>query len=75
MSEMNEFFAQLAEILEVDAVSPDDILDNFEAWDSLGVLSVIAMLGERYGITVFASDLAKVKTIGELQSFVTSKGG
>lgn len=30
---MNDFYAKLANILEVDTVTPTDILTEFEEWD------------------------------------------
>ena len=38
---MESVYAKLAEILEVDEVKPDDVLKNFDNWDSLTVLVVL----------------------------------
>ena len=70
---MEELYAKLADILEVDDVTPNDILRDFEAWDSLGVLSVIAMLDKSFGISMTALELRDIKTPGELAQIVASR--
>jgi len=70
---MDNFLEKLAEILEVDEVKPDDILRDFEAWDSLSVLSILAMLDSDYGVNLAATDLAGVKTGADLLALVESK--
>jgi hypothetical protein len=37
---MNKFLEQMAEIFEVDAVTPSDVLTYFDVWDSLTQLSI-----------------------------------
>ena len=45
---MEKIYDELAELLEVDLVKDDDVLDEFECWDSLTVLSIIALASESY---------------------------
>lgn len=69
-----EFIAeQLVEIFEVDEVSDIDVLRDFELWDSLSVISLIAVLDENFGINIEATDLAKVITVKDLYSFVEQR--
>jgi acyl carrier protein len=70
---MNDFFTKIAGILEVDAVTESDVLKAFPQWDSLSVLSVIAMLDADYQINLKAADFQQVKTVGELWALVQSK--
>ena len=70
---MNEFLKQVAGILEVDEVKETDELKAFPQWDSLSVLSVIAMLDASYGVNLRAADFGPVKTVGELWSLVQSR--
>ena len=70
-----QFYVDLAEQLEVDAVVPDDILTDFEAWDSLTVLGIVAMIDARYRVNVFARELAAISTVGELAQLVSAKLG
>lgn len=39
---MEKMKEQLAELLEVDEVKDSDVLEDFECWDSLTILSIIA---------------------------------
>jgi acyl carrier protein len=70
---MENFETGLAELLEVDAVNDSDILQDFEAWDSLTSLSIIAFIDENYGVSVSAKDLLDAKTIIGLKTLVLSK--
>ena len=70
---MNEFLSKLAEILEVDSVKETDDLKAFPQWDSLAVLSVIAMLDANYGVNLRAADLQATGTAASLWALVQSK--
>ncbi len=72
---LDQFYENLAEILDVESVGPDDVLRDFDAWDSLTALSVIAMCDSKYGVTLGSEDLASAKTAGELQAIVVAKSG
>lgn len=63
-----EFLAALEEMLEADAgsLSPDTALDSLDSWDSLAVISFIALVDEHFDHVVAGEDLAKAKTIGDL---------
>jgi acyl carrier protein len=70
---MENFETGLAELLEVDTVNDSDVLQDFEAWDSLTSLSIIAFIDENYGVSVSAKDLLDAKTINGLKTLVLSK--
>jgi acyl carrier protein len=72
---MNEFLKQIAGILEVPEVMEADDLKAFPQWDSLSVLSVIAMLDASYGVNLRAADFGPVKTASDLWNLVQSKKG
>ena len=63
---MDDIYSKLAQILEVERVNAADVLSEFEFWDSLTVLSVLAMLDSSYGINLTAADIRRMKTAGEL---------
>ena len=63
---MEKMKEQLAELLEVDEVKDSDVLEDFECWDSLTILSIIAWASENYGKTLLAKDIDKAKTVGGL---------
>ena len=60
----------MLEIFEVDSISPDGVLRDLELWDSLSVISLLAVLDETYGINIEATELVDVITVADLFSFV-----
>jgi len=70
---MNDFLAKIAAILEVDGVRETDELKAFAQWDSLSVLSVIAMLDASYGVNLRATDFGPIKSVGDLWTVVQSR--
>jgi acyl carrier protein len=67
---MDRFLEELAEALDVDSLAEKDVLADLAEWDSLGVLSVIAMVGAKYRVTLSAPDLVDVRTAGDLAKMV-----
>lgn len=63
-----EFLTALEEMLELDAgtLAPDATLDSLDTWDSLAVISFIALVDEHFDRVVAGEDLAKAKTIADL---------
>jgi acyl carrier protein len=70
---MNDFNSAIAEILEVDSVNLSDALGSFECWDSLTILSIIALADDKYKVTLSAAEINNSKTIGGLQELIKSK--
>jgi acyl carrier protein len=67
---MDEFKVKLADILEIDEVQDSDVLRDFPEWDSLTVLSVIAMLHQDYGVSLSATDIKNVVTVQSLYNLI-----
>lgn len=63
-----EFLAALEEMLELDSgtLVPDATLESLDSWDSLAVISFIALVDEHFDRVVAGEDLAKAKTIADL---------
>ena len=70
---MNDFLKEVAEILEVEGVNETDKLKEFSQWDSLAILSIIAMVETIYGVNLHADDIKRVKTAGDLWNLVQLK--
>jgi acyl carrier protein len=70
---MNELCERLVDILDVEEVKETDILADFPAWDSLSVLSTIAMLDSKYGVNVTAMDLKGVRTVADLWNLTQAR--
>lgn len=61
---------KLRDILETPEVKEMDVLRDFEMWDSLAGLSVIAMADTLYGVTLPAVELRKLITVGDLLNYL-----
>lgn len=72
--ENDRFYGPLAEILEVDKVEDENVLHEFEAWDSLTKLSIIALADSEYRLNISARDLDRTRTVGELKSYLEKNG-
>ena len=70
---MNEFLSKIASILEVEGVTETDELKAFPQWDSLAVLSVIAMLDADYSVNLKASEIGEAKSAGDLWRLVETR--
>jgi acyl carrier protein len=70
---MENFLNQMAELLEVDSVNPQDEFISFDAWDSLTSLSIIAMADDEYSVNISAQEILNAKTIIGLYQFIQSK--
>jgi acyl carrier protein len=70
---MTEFLKRLAGILEVESVSESDSLKDFSQWDSLAVLSVIAMLDADYGVNLRAADFDPIDSADDLWNMVQAR--
>lgn len=68
-----EFYQRLAEILDNEEVKPDDVLKQLDGWDSLAVLSVLALADSKYGASIKADEIRAVVTAADLASLVDSK--
>ena len=72
---METFLSSLADILDVDAVQPTDVLEDFSEWDSLSILSIIAMADSTYQVNLNAAHVKNVATAGELFQLIQKKQG
>jgi len=70
-----EFYQRLAEILDAEEVKPEDALKDFDGWDSLAVLSVLAMADSKYGVAIKAGEIRSAVTIADLANLVEAKQG
>ncbi|MBD8881902.1 MULTISPECIES: acyl carrier protein [Rhodanobacter] len=69
---MEEFLKEMADILDEETVKEDDRLDGFESWDSLAVLSVVAMADSRYRATFAAREIRGATTVGDLYRLLSA---
>ena len=55
--------------------SKTDFKNEIDEWDSLISLSIIAMIDEKYGITIKGEDINNSKTIEDLFILIKQKHG
>ncbi|ABY31195.1 acyl carrier protein [Methylorubrum extorquens] len=71
---MSGFYEELAEILEVEPnqVTADLRLES-TSWDSLAVVSTIALIDEQYDKAVNATALAACETVGDIERLIAAR--
>lgn len=67
---MEDFLEKMAELFEEDTVQLTDTIIDFDAWDSLTSLSIIAYVGEEFQKTISAYQIIEAKTIGGLYELI-----
>ena len=72
--EDDRFYSSMAEILEVEGVKDGDVLRQFDAWDSLTKLSIIALAGSEYKTQLTARELDAMETVGALKAHLAKSG-
>jgi acyl carrier protein len=72
---MSAFHESLAEILEIEpaAITPDLDL-RAHNWDSLAVVSTLALIDECYGKLVEGSALARCERVADIEALVGTAG-
>jgi acyl carrier protein len=74
---MNQFYEGMAEIFEV---APQEINPQFDltaaeaAWDSLALVSTIALVDDCFNVMLDGTSLAACKTIGDIEALVAKAG-
>ncbi len=65
---MENFICLISEALEKknEQIDKNDEFRNYEEWDSLAVLSLIAMIKQNYNITIPRKDFDELNTVSEL---------
>lgn len=71
-----EAVAWIAQVFEMPPgqLTPDTHRDNVPAWDSLGVLTLMASLDSDFGIILTDEDIQAVKTVGDILDVIRRHG-
>jgi acyl carrier protein len=67
---MDELLKKIAEILEVKNVHLDDMLHEFDTWDSLTALSIIALADSDYNKKLTNESLKEFKYVKDLINYL-----
>ncbi len=63
-----EKLAMLEDIMELDenTLSVDDVLEDYDEWDSITALSLISLLDEQFGKTISGEEIRAFKTVSDV---------
>lgn len=69
---IQDFLRFIKEYLEVEnsELTVNTILSNLSEYDSMGKMSMISLLDDKFGISISAAELSQVKTIRDLINFI-----
>lgn len=67
-----EFYEKLSDIFE-EEITDETILKDLDAYDSLSILSIVAMCDKDYNFTATASEIRALDTVGDLKAFIESR--
>ena len=70
---MSELYEGLAEILEVEESEVNADLELGDSWDSLAIVSTIALIDDVHDIQVRPEKLADCKTVGDIEKLVAAE--
>lgn len=68
MMTKREFLSLFEEILEATpgTLEGNEVLPGMQGWDSLAVVSLIAMVDEQFGVTLNPKEIAKAASVADL---------
>jgi acyl carrier protein len=66
------FFEELLECMEIEPVDIDEdtVFRELEDFDSMAIMSIVAYADEKFGKTMAAEELQKVKTVRDLMELI-----
>jgi len=72
---MQNFIKKLEEVFEMQSgtINSHDIFREYKEWDSMALLSLMAMLDDEYNKTIPREDFQKILTIEEIYNFINKK--
>ena len=72
-----EFLEKFKEVLEIEDrdLSLSDKFREYEEWDSLAFLSVIAMIDEEYDVLIEGKDFKELQTLGDIWNAIKERQG
>ena len=70
---MEELIQKLADLLEVDSLDVNKKFSDYDEWDSLAGLSLIALLDSDYNTTMSGKEVASFNSIEEFCKEVLSR--
>ena len=68
----NDFLLKLADVLEITdrTLNVQDKFRDYEEWDSLAFLSLIAMIDEEYDVVIDGKEFKKLETVSDMIDYI-----
>jgi len=75
MIDNNNFLEKFKEVLEIEdqEIGLEVEFRNLEEWDSLALLSVIAMIDDEYDVIIKGNQFKELKTLNEVIGYINSQ--
>ena len=71
---MDNFIEKFAEAIERDGeIKMEDNFREYDEWNSLAYLSIIAFMDEEYGVQIEEEEFKQLKTVQDLYNAVTKE--
>ena len=68
---MEKFIENLIDVMDIEEeITADTLLENLEEWDSLSLVSFMAMANSEYGKRIVPADVKMAKTVADLYELV-----
>ena len=68
---MEQFIEKIIDVMDIEEeITADTVLEDLEDWDSLSLVSFMAMANAAYGKKVVAADVKMAKTVADLYELV-----
>ncbi len=71
----DEILAWVADIFEtpLERIRPETKREEIEAWDSLGILTLIARMDEDFHILLTDEDIQRLRSVGDIVDFLVGR--
>lgn len=69
---MEDFIKKIEDVFEKPSgsIKQNDNFREYQEWDSLALLSLMAMLDDEYNVTIHRDDFQKINTIEEMYNYI-----
>ena len=67
---MDKFLESLSEAFERDGIKPDDEFRDYEEWDSMAYLALIAMIDDNYDIVIPGEEFANLNKVIDIYNYI-----
>jgi acyl carrier protein len=69
---MEQFIERLVEVFEREDIEPEDEFRDYEEWDSLAFLSIIAMIDDHYDIVIPGEEFAGLNKVIDIYNYINN---